>query len=109
MSQVTTPRWASMQDEDSREVERVLRQEFPRTDAYRYNAASIRVRVIDERFRGKSLEERDGMVEPYIHQLPRDLQADIMRLLTLAPPDETYSFRDVYQNEDFENPDVSDL
>ena len=108
MSQVATPRWATMQDDDSREVERVIRQGFPHADAYRYNSASIRVRVVDERFRGKSIEERDSMVEPYIHQLPEELQADIMRLLTLAPPNETYSFRDAYSNQEFEEPEASD-
>jgi len=109
MSQGTTPRWASMKDEGSREVERVLRTEFPQTDAYRYNSASIRVRVVDDRFQGKSIEERDSMVEPYIHLLPRELQSDIMNLLTLAPGQTDHAFRELLLNQEFEEPSPSEL
>ena len=109
MNQATIPRWISMQDEGSREVERVLRQEFPRTDAYRYNSASIRVRVIDERFEGKSLVERDTMVETYLHRLPKELQADIMNLLTLPPNSGEYALRDQYLNQEFDDPSPSEL
>jgi len=74
MSQTTTPRWRTMQTEESREVESVLRPEFPGTDAYRYNSASIRVRVVDPRFEGRSHEERDAMVEPLLDRLPESIQ-----------------------------------
>src|SRR5260370_32433551 len=74
-----------MKTAETRKVEKVLRKEFPNTDAYRYNSASIRVRVIDPRFEGKSDEERDAMVEPLLERLPEPTQSDIMNLLTVAP------------------------
>ena len=70
MSNVTTPRWETLRTSETRRVEEILREEFPNTDAYRYNSASIRVRVIDHRFEGKSTEERDAMVEPILEKLP---------------------------------------
>jgi stress-induced morphogen len=99
-----------MRDADSLEVERVLREEFPETDAYRYNSASIRVRVVDPRFEGKSDEERDSMVERYLDRLPENLQADIMNLLTFAPGEaEEGSLRDRLMNLEFEDPSPSTL
>ena len=85
MNQTVSPRWVSMRTEESRAVETALRKAFPRTDAYRYNSASIRVRVIDPRFEGRTIEDRDAMVEPLIEALPEELQRDIMNLLTMAP------------------------
>jgi hypothetical protein len=85
---VSTPgkqRWKRMRTDETRQVEQLLRTEFPQTDAYRYNSASIRVRVIDERFEDKSTEERDAMVEPLLEKLPESTQSDIMNLLTVAP------------------------
>jgi len=69
----------------AQQVEDVLIPEFPGSEAYEYNSASIRVRVIDPRFVGKSIEERDAMVAPLLDRLPDDLQAQIMLLLTLTP------------------------
>ena len=104
MSQGTLSRWELKRDEDSKHVEKVLREEFPQTDAYRYNSASIRVRVIDPRFVGKTAEERDSLVEPYIHRLPESLQADIMFLLTLAPGEAESTLRGDSLNLEFEDP-----
>ena len=67
-------------------VERVLRDAgFERVDAYRYNAASIRLRVIDQRFEGKAVEKRDAMVERHLKKLPDRTQGDIISLFTFAP------------------------
>jgi len=66
MSQQVQSHWAFKRTAETRRVEDALRQVFPNTDAYRYNSASIRVRVIDDRFKGKSIEERDAMVEPLL-------------------------------------------
>jgi len=109
MSNQTTSRWETMRTDESREVERVLRTVFPSTDAYRYNSASIRVRVIDPRFQGKSTEERDAMVEPLIEQLPEEIQADIMNLLTLVPDEADQSLRMRVRNAEFEDPSPSTL
>ena len=45
-------RWEAMRTDESRQVEDLLRKEFPKTDVYRYNSASIRIRVIDPQFEG---------------------------------------------------------
>jgi stress-induced morphogen len=99
-----TPIWETMRTEDSRRVEEELRKHFPQSDAYRYNSASIRVRIIDESFRGKTEIEREKMVDPILQQLPEDLESDITLLLTLTA-DETQAFNRHYPtNLEFENP-----
>jgi stress-induced morphogen len=86
MSTVTIPRWEAKRTDETREVEDVLRQAgFEKVDAYRYNSASIRVRVIDSRFAGKSAADRDEMVEPHLDGLPERTRADIVTLFTFAP------------------------
>jgi hypothetical protein len=107
MSQATEPRWHAMRTEDSETVEGVLRTDFPHTDAYRYNSASIRVRVVDPRFEGKSPEERDAMIEPLLNRLPESIQADIMNLLTIAPSELSTSARKQFANLEFEDPSRS--
>jgi len=110
MSQTTTPRWETKRTDETRRVEEHLRREFPRSDAYRFNSVSIRVRVIDPRFEGKSEEERDAMVESLLHQLSPDTQADIMTLLTLSPNEAgpTFTKRSL-ANLEFEDPSDSEL
>ena len=98
-----------MRTKESRQVEKLLRETFPETDAYRYNPASIRVRIVDPRFAGKSTEQRDAMVEPLLKKLPKDIQADIMNLLTLAPDEVEASVRKQVQNMEFEDPSPSTL
>lgn len=109
MSQATAKPWASLKTEQTDEVEALLRKEFPGTDAYRYNSASIRVRVIDKRFEGKSDQERDSMVEPFLERLPIEIQADIMNLLTLAPGEEKAPLRKSLANLEFEEPSPTSL
>ncbi len=85
MSQVTKHRWEEMRTDETRTVEEFLGEYFDWVGAYRYNSASIRVCVIDERFEGKSFVRRDTMVERYLKELPPETQADIINLITLAP------------------------
>lgn len=86
MSVTTVPTWESKRTKETKSVERVLRSAgFERVDAYRYNSASIRVRVIDPRFEGMRPNARDALVEPHLESLPERTQADILTLLTLAP------------------------
>jgi stress-induced morphogen len=104
-----TPPWETMRTEDSRKVEEELRNYFPKSDAYRYNSASIRVRIIDDAFRGKTDIERERMVDPILERLPEDLESDITLLLTLTD-DETKTFNRHYlTNLEFENPRPSGL
>ena len=109
MSQTTEPRWHKMRNPDTHKVEDVLRRVFPKTDAYRFNSASIRVRVVDPRFEGKSNEDRDAMVEPLLTQLPESIQADIMNLFTMTPDEMTGSLRQQFANLEFEDPSRSGL
>jgi hypothetical protein len=88
-------------------VEGRLEPYFQQVDAYRYNSASIRVRVIDPRFDGMKREQRDAMVEAELDKLPPETQRDIVTLFTFAPSEVNQSvktFREFMQNTEFENP-----
>ena len=105
--------WEAMRTDESREVEAVLKRAgFDQADAYRYNAASIRVRVIDPRFEGLSVEQRYAMVEPPLEQLPERTQTDIITLHTFAPSELHHSPRMSRQfvlNAEFDDPSPSML
>ena len=87
------------------QIERLLTPDFPETEAYRYNSASIRIRIIDEQFKGKSLVEREELVLPLIHKLAPQIQEDITVLLLLAPEETSASL----MNAEFEEPTPSGL
>jgi stress-induced morphogen len=74
MTTATTPPWEAKRTPETRRVDDLLRQHFKEADSYRYNSASIRVRVIDPRFEGMPREKRDAMVEPYLAMLPPETQ-----------------------------------
>src|SRR5438874_908755 len=81
-----TKAWNNKRTPETRQVEdALLKAGFEKVDAYRYNSASIRVRVIDTRFEGLSPEKRDKLVEPCLAVLSERTQADIMSLFTFAP------------------------
>ena len=113
MTQTTVARWDAKRTDETRHVEEVLRNAgFEKVDACRYNAASIRVRVIDSRFEGLSPEHRDGLVEPYLEQLPERTQVDIMTLFTFSPAELVQtpkSFKEFMKNTEFEDPSPSML
>ena len=52
---------------------------------YRYNPASIRVRIVDEVFRGKSRGERHDYAMSFLHELSEDVLSQISILLCLEP------------------------
>ena len=113
MTNTSTSHWEAKRTDETRHVEDVLRGAgFEQVDAYRYNSASIRVRVIDPRFEGLSSEKRDAMVEPILDQLPETTQADIMSLFTFAPSElqqSPKSFREFLLNTEFDDPSPSVL
>ena len=110
MTKAAAPPWEAKRTEETRRVEEVLKKAgFQQADAYRYNSASIRVRVIDPHFQGKSAQDRDAMVEPLLDQLPEPIQADIMNLLTLYPGETDTSVRARLLNLEFEDPRPSML
>jgi len=106
------PAWESMRTDETRMVEERLKPFLGQVDAYRYNSASIRVRVIDPRFEGMKREQRDALVETELDKLPPDTQRDIVTLFAFAPSELTQSpktFREFLQNTEFENPSPSML
>ena len=90
---------------ETKKIEQVVGKRFPNVEAYRYNSASIRVRVIDEAFLGKSKAEREQMLASLLDSLPDKTQRDITILLLLAPEETTTSMMNV----EFEQPSPSDL
>lgn len=113
MSATTSvPTWESKKTDETRMIEDLLRQHFERVDCYRYNSASIRLRVIDSSFEGLSRDERDAKVERHIETLPEDTQRDIITLIAIAPSDlqkSPASFRQFMTNVEFDDPSPSNL
>lgn len=113
MSKATKSKWESKRTKETREVERVLRDAgFEQADAYRYNSASIRVRIIDPRFEGLDRTRRDARVEKVLKTLPERTQGDIVMLLTFAPleiEDPNKWPREFCLNSEFEDPSPSNL
>ncbi len=107
------PKWESMRTLESRTVEELLlKVGFDRVDAYRYNSASLRVRIVDKRFNSLSRDERDAIVEPYIARLPETTQSDIVNLVLLSPSEfdnPNDSFRGFLLSVEFEDPSPSML
>ncbi|MFN7208692.1 MAG: hypothetical protein ACK5UN_03035, partial [Planctomycetota bacterium] len=64
---------------------KLLEAGLQQVDAYRYNSASLRVRIVDKRFEGVDREGRDAMVESFIDSLPSNTQADIVNLVLVTP------------------------
>jgi stress-induced morphogen len=109
---ITLPHWEAKRTDETRMVETRLRAHFQEVDAYRYNSASIRVRVIDPRFEGKKREQRDAMVEAELDKLPPETQRDIVTLFTFAPSELVQTpktFREYVQNTEFDDPTPSML
>ncbi|HEX7448385.1 MAG TPA: hypothetical protein VF306_12610 [Pirellulales bacterium] len=113
MTNMTAPPWETKRTDETRRVEDTLRNAgFEMVDAYRYNSASIRVRVIDSRFEHLSPEKRDAMIEPHLDQLPESTQADIISLFSFAPSElqqAPKTFRQFLLNAEFEDPSPSML
>jgi len=114
MTETSVSIWQAKRTEESRTVEEVLLRVggFARADAYRYNSASIRVRVIDPRFEGLSFDQRDTMIEPYLQQLPERTYGDIITLYPFAPSELVQTpktFREYLLNVEFEEPSPSML
>ncbi len=110
MTTTATPPWEAKRTDETRRVEDLLREHFERSDSYRYNSASIRVRVIDSRFEGMPREKRDAMVEQYLDKLPAEIQRDIVTLFTFAPSElaqTPQTFREFMLNTEFDDPSPS--
>ena len=67
---------------------------------YRRNSASVRIRIIDPSFSGRSIGERSEQAWLYLRKLPEAVRDDISVLLLLPPEEAATSFANV----EFENP-----
>jgi hypothetical protein len=103
------PLWEDRRTPETRKIEDLLGTKFDRVDAYRFNSASTRVRVIDPRSEGRPTEDREEMVLPLFEKLPKRTQEDILLLLTLAPSELERSNRQTLVNLEFEQPIPSRL
>jgi hypothetical protein len=92
-------------DASTKKIESLLRTQFPETEAYRYNHYSIRIRVLDDGFAGKSNPEREASVLPLLAGLPNKVKDDITLLLLLAPDEAKASL----MNLEFDDPGRSML
>jgi hypothetical protein len=93
-------------------IEDLFRPHFQQADSYRYNSASIRIRVIDPRFEGMPREKRDAMVEQYLDKLPPETQRDIVTLFTFAPSELAQTAKTIREhmlNTEFDDPSPSML
>lgn len=114
MTNTSTLPWEGKRTDETRRIEDLLRKAgFKQVDAYRYNSASIRLRIIDPQFEGLSREERDAIVEPHIEQsLPESTLGDITTLFTFAPSeiqDASKNLKEFLLNTEFEDPSPSML
>ena len=85
-----------------------VKQGFKNVESYRYNSVSIRIRVVSEKFEGKSTSEREAMVYPaIIEKLPLSTQQDITFLLLETPAESKK--KNSHLDLEFDDPSPSDL
>jgi hypothetical protein len=97
-------------DDELRQVQERLEayeQDHPgaRAMVYRQNSASIRIRIIDERFAGTSKQARHDHSWTYVEVLPIEVLEQITLFLLLAPSELARSMT----NSEFEDPMPSAL
>ena len=80
-----------VQDESTAQLFAALKRAFsdlpdePDLVVYRYNPVAIRVRIISPKFRGKSMAEREEMVNKAFKSLPPEVIEDITMQFMLTP------------------------
>ena len=80
-----------IQDESTARIYSALKSAFPdlpdvpKQVVYRYNPVAVRVRVISPRFTGKSMAEREEMVNVALDSVPPEISEDITMQITLSP------------------------
>lgn len=91
MPRATKARNKKIQDETTAQIFAALKTAFPDLPddpnqvVYRYNPVSVRVRVISPRFTGKSMAEREEMVNEALDSVPGEITEDITLQLMLTP------------------------
>lgn len=61
-------------------------------EVYRQNSVSVRIRVIDPDFHGKSRAQREDELWGTLQELPEEITAEISMLLLLTPAEAKKSF-----------------
>jgi len=85
-------------DDYSRQILQMLSKRYKplhrkaKIEAYRYNPASVRVRIIDPDFARKSIPERENEVWAILDTLPEEVRSDISILLLITPEERKDSF-----------------
>jgi hypothetical protein len=74
-------------------------------EAYRQNSVSVRIRVINPEFEGRSRAQREDDVWTVLNELPEEAVAEISLLLLLTPDEAKKSFASF----EFDNPVPSKL
>ena len=93
--------WEQWRTDESRHVEEVLRTQFPQTDAYQFNSASIRIRVIDERFAHLSYGERADLLEAVLDTFPYEKAGGLLPLYLFTESEVCVSDPHRQANHDF--------
>ena len=105
------PRKSRKGDPYVRQLERALAERYkprhPRAKVtvYRYNSASIRVRVIDPDFAGRTIPEREDDLWEVLDTLPEEVRSQVSMLLLLTPAESKTSMLSM----EFDNPTPSKL
>jgi len=99
-------------DQSCKLLEQTLREHYQSShpsaqiDVYRYNSASVRIRIVDPIFKGMRISLRDHEVWPILtRRISKEVRQDITTLLLLAPSE----LEDSIMNYEFDNPRPSDL
>ena len=74
-------------------------------EIYRQNPVSVRIRIVDPEFNGKSKPQRSQDAWTYLDHLPEAAQSDISTVLLLTPGEARTSFA----NLEFDDPVPSKL
>jgi hypothetical protein len=74
-------------------------------EAYRQNSVSVRIRILNPEFAGKSRAQREEEVWAVLNKLPEEAVAEISLLLLLTPEEAKHSFASV----EFDDPIPSRL
>ncbi len=69
-------------------------------ETYRQNSVSVRIRIVDPAFIGKSRAQREEELWGFLDELPEEVAAEISMLLLLTPEERKTSFASL----DFDNP-----
>ncbi len=88
-------------------------QEHPQSlgEYYRYNSASIRIRIIDPQFDGLAEDDRETIAYSYLDKLPDAIAGDITLVLLFTPAEFEHPETTIFglANLEFDDPRLSRL